>query len=78
MMGPETNHDMTDLELVMANEENENEQDQPIKTTIYINIDEDDDNKKNVDLNEIFKNQGNDKPFSVEVSPFILFLFSIF
>jgi len=46
-------------------------------TTVFINIDEDNENEDEVDLNEIFKNQGNEKPFSVEVGQIIYFFLFI-
>lgn len=75
-LGLDDDNELNELDIELANEqEQEAKQEKPTKIAVYITIDEDDDNDYEVDLNKIFKNDGNPKPYSVEVS--VLFLIII-
>mmetsp|Transcript_2067 Transcript_2067/g.3652 ORF Transcript_2067/g.3652 Transcript_2067/m.3652 type:complete len:170 (-) Transcript_2067:512-1021(-) len=66
-LGLDDEDDLNELEMEMMNEEQEESQEKKLRVTMFITIDEDDDNKHGVNLQALFRNEGNEKPFSVEV-----------
>ena len=67
-MGLEGNNngDMMGLDLGLVDDEEAKET--KIKVRVFINFDEDDDNKYNIDLNDLFKREDASLPFYVDVS----------
>lgn len=56
--------------LDMGLEGDEEAKDSKIKIRVFINFDEDDDNKYNIDLNDLFKRVDKTLPYYVDVSQF--------
>ena len=67
-MGLEGNNngDMMGLDLGLVDDEEAKET--KIKVRVFINFDEDDDNKYKIDLNDLFKREDASLPFYVDVS----------
>ena len=63
-----------ELEMLQGNVAGEAPIDTKIKIRVFINMDEDDNNQKNIDLNHIFKRTDLEKPFYVDVSHLISFI----
>ena len=60
------NGDMMGLDLGLVDDEEAKES--KIKIRVFINFDEDDDNKYNIDLNDLFKREDTTLPYYVDVS----------
>lgn len=57
-----------EMDMLEGNVAGEAAKDTKIKVRMYINMDEDDNNEKGVNINDQFKRSDMDKPFFVDVS----------
>jgi hypothetical protein len=65
-----------EMEIAGGNVAGEAPKDTKIKIRVFINMDPDDGNDKNINLHDIFKRTDLEKPFFVDVSHFHLILLS--